>query len=73
MTQTITATVNGASRTSEVEPRMLLVHWIREVLGLKGAHVEVEESQINAIGVAKEGRQLDPDEMKTLLLAEKLM
>ncbi len=39
----------------------------------KGAHVEVEESQINAIGVAREGRQLDPDEMKTLLLAEKLM
>jgi hypothetical protein len=39
----------------------------------KGAHVEVEESQINAIGVAHKGRQLDPDEMKTLLLAEKLM
>jgi hypothetical protein len=39
----------------------------------KGAHVEVEESQINAIGLAREGRQLDSDEMKTLLLAEKLM
>jgi hypothetical protein len=39
----------------------------------KGAHVEVEESQINAIGLSHEGRQLDPEEMKTLLLAERPM
>ncbi|MBK7858849.1 MAG: DUF2314 domain-containing protein [Archangiaceae bacterium] len=39
----------------------------------KGAHVEVEAGQINAIGLAQKGRQLDPDEMKALLLAEKLM
>jgi hypothetical protein len=39
----------------------------------KGAHVEVEQSQINAIGLSREGRQLDPEEMKTLLLAERPM
>jgi hypothetical protein len=39
----------------------------------KGAHVEVEESQINAVALAREGRQLEPEEIKTLLLAEKPM
>lgn len=39
----------------------------------KGAHVEIEESQINAIALSREGRTLDEDEMKSLLLAERPM
>ncbi len=39
----------------------------------KGAHVEIEESQINAIALSREGRTLDDDEMKSLLLAERPM
>lgn len=37
----------------------------------KGAHVEVDESQINAIAVAREGRTLDPEEIEQLFLAER--
>ena len=38
MGQTITVTVNGTAHTAEVEPRMLLVHFIREELRLRGTH-----------------------------------
>jgi hypothetical protein len=37
----------------------------------KGAHVEIEESQLNAIALSREGRTLDEEEMKSLLLAER--
>lgn len=36
----------------------------------KGAHVEIDESQINALAVAREGRTLEPEEMEALLKAE---
>ncbi|MDX2008963.1 MAG: DUF2314 domain-containing protein [Myxococcaceae bacterium] len=36
----------------------------------KGAHVEIDESQINALAVTREGRTLDADELKALLQAE---
>lgn len=39
----------------------------------KGAQVELEESQINAIGIARDGHPLDGEEMRALLLAEKPM
>jgi aerobic carbon-monoxide dehydrogenase small subunit len=34
----VTMTVNGEERTADVEPRLLLVHFIRETLGLTGTH-----------------------------------
>ncbi|MDQ3898782.1 MAG: (2Fe-2S)-binding protein [Actinomycetota bacterium] len=55
MKQTITATVNGSSRTSEVEPRMLLVHWLREGLGLKGAHVGCDTTSCGVCTVLVDG------------------
>ena len=55
MSETITITVNGASRTSEVEPRMLLVHWIREVLGLRGAHVGCDTTSCGVCTVLVDG------------------
>jgi len=35
----VTMTVNGEQRTAEVEPRLLLVHYLRDHLGLTGTHV----------------------------------
>jgi len=35
----IAVTVNGAERRAEIEPRLLLIHFLRDVLGLTGAHV----------------------------------
>jgi carbon-monoxide dehydrogenase small subunit len=38
-TSTLTVTVNGASRSVEVENRLLLAHFLRETLGLTGTHI----------------------------------
>ncbi|HWI03230.1 MAG TPA: (2Fe-2S)-binding protein [Acidimicrobiales bacterium] len=51
----ITVTVNGAARTSEVEPRMLLVHYLREVLGLRGAHVGCDTTSCGVCTVLVDG------------------
>ena len=45
MKQTVTITVNGTKRTHEVEPRLLLVHYLRETLGLTGTNVGCDTSQ----------------------------
>jgi hypothetical protein len=37
----------------------------------KGSHVEVDDSQINALGLSREGKPLDPQEMEALLEAER--
>jgi carbon-monoxide dehydrogenase small subunit len=47
----ITVTVNGQSHTHQVEPRTLLVHFLRETLGLTGAHVGCETSICGACTV----------------------
>jgi len=51
----ITVTVNGAARTSDVEPRMLLVHYLREVLGLRGAHVGCDTTSCGVCTVVVDG------------------
>jgi carbon-monoxide dehydrogenase small subunit len=53
--QSVTATVNGHSEASEVEPRLLLVHWIRETLGLGGTHVGCDTSSCGACTVLLDG------------------
>ncbi len=53
---TVTMTVNGASYTNDVEPRLLLVHHIRDVLGLTGTHVGCDTSQCGACTVSIDGR-----------------
>jgi carbon-monoxide dehydrogenase small subunit len=40
----ITVTVNGQTYAHDVEPRLLLVHYLRERLGLTGTHVGCETS-----------------------------
>ena len=45
---TVTITVNGKAETREVEPRTLLVQFLREHLGLTGTHVGCDTSQCGA-------------------------
>ena len=52
----ITATVNGQSYTSTVEPRLLLVHYLRDVLGLTGTHIGCDTSQCGACTVHLDGQ-----------------
>ncbi len=37
----------------------------------KGAHVEIEDAQVNAVALSREGRTLEPEEMERLLVAER--
>jgi carbon-monoxide dehydrogenase small subunit len=52
----ISITVNGARTRNDVEPRLLLVHYLREVLGLTGTHVGCDTSQCGACTVLLDGR-----------------
>jgi carbon-monoxide dehydrogenase small subunit len=52
----VRVTVNGAVREADVEPRMLLVHFIREVLGLTGTHIGCDTSSCGACTVVLNGR-----------------
>jgi carbon-monoxide dehydrogenase small subunit len=56
MNQTITLSVNGKSYTHQVEPRLLLVHYLREVVGLTGTHVGCETSICGACTVEVNGK-----------------
>jgi len=52
---TITVTVNGEAHTDAVEPRLLLVHYLRDVLGLTGTHVGCETTLCGACTVRLNG------------------
>jgi aerobic carbon-monoxide dehydrogenase small subunit len=51
----ITVTVNGEQRTADVEPRLLLVHLLREVFGLTGTHVGCDTTSCGACTVLLDG------------------
>ena len=51
----ISVIVNGTGHTSEVEPRLLLVHYLRDVLGLTGTHVGCDTSQCGACTIHVNG------------------
>lgn len=51
----VTVKVNGQGREAEVEPRLLLVHFLRENLGLTGAHVGCETTNCGACTVLLDG------------------
>ena len=55
MTHSITVTVNGVQRHAEVEPRTLLVEFLREHLSLTGTHVGCDSSQCGACTVHVDG------------------
>jgi len=54
--QMITVKVNGREREGVVEPRLLLVHFIREVLQLTGTHVGCDTSHCGACTVILNGK-----------------
>ncbi len=51
----IEVTVNGEHQSYDVEPRMLLVHFLRDVVGLTGTHVGCETSLCGACSVMLNG------------------
>jgi carbon-monoxide dehydrogenase small subunit len=51
----ITVTVNGQVHAGEVEPRQLLVHFLRDSLGLTGTHVGCDTSNCGACTVHLDG------------------
>src|SRR6476660_1068912 len=50
--------INGKDREAPAEPRLLLVHFIREQLGLTGTHVGCETSNCGACTVILNGRSV---------------
>src|SRR5215218_10085532 len=51
----VSMTVNGAQQGADVQPRLLLVHFIRETLGLTGTHVGCDSSNCGACTVHLDG------------------
>jgi aerobic carbon-monoxide dehydrogenase small subunit len=58
MKKAVTMNVNGVTHQSEVEPRLLLVHYLREVLGLTGTHIGCETSICGACTVHVDGQSV---------------
>jgi len=58
MLKEITITVNGQQHTLEVEPRLLLVHMIREVLNLTGTHIGCDTSSCGACTILLDGKSI---------------
>ncbi len=56
MKKAISVSVNGVTYEHEVEPRLLLVHFLRDVLNLTGTHVGCETSLCGACTVVVDGQ-----------------
>lgn len=54
----LTVEVNGVTRTAEVEPRLLLVHFLREALGLTGTHLGCDTTNCGACTVLFDGKPI---------------
>jgi carbon-monoxide dehydrogenase small subunit len=55
MTTHVNITVNGEAHEADVEPRLLLVHFLRDTLGLTGTHVGCDTSNCGACTVQVDG------------------
>lgn len=58
MTHHVTIEVNGTTYEKDVEPRMLLVHFIRDVLGLTGTNIGCDTSLCGACTVIMDGQSV---------------
>jgi carbon-monoxide dehydrogenase small subunit len=56
MTESITLTINGTTHTHDVEPRLLLIHYLRDTVGLTGSHIGCETSLCGACTVELDGK-----------------
>ena len=54
----INLTINGKRYSNDVEPRLLLVHYLRETLGLTGTHISCETSLCGACTVELDGKAI---------------
>ena len=54
----ITLNINGKNYTNDVEPRLLLIHYLREVVGLTGPHIGCETSLCGACTVEVDGKAI---------------
>jgi carbon-monoxide dehydrogenase small subunit len=58
MQRRISLTINGKPYADEVEPRLLLIHYLREVVGLTGPHIGCETSTCGACTVMLDGKAI---------------
>ena len=58
MKRKISLTINGKLQTNEVEPRLLLIHYLREAVGLTGPHIGCETSTCGACTVMLDGKAI---------------
>ena len=56
MKHKVAVTINGRKHEHEVEPRLLLVHYIRDVIGLTGTHIGCDTSQCGACTIHVDGQ-----------------
>jgi len=56
MKRKISLSLNGKTHTDEVEPRLLLIHYLREVVGVTGPHIGCETSICGACTVLLDGK-----------------
>jgi aerobic carbon-monoxide dehydrogenase small subunit len=56
MAYPVTVTVNGTKRRNQVDARLLLVHYLRETLGLTGTNIGCDNSQCGACTVLMDGK-----------------
>jgi aerobic carbon-monoxide dehydrogenase small subunit len=54
----INLTINGKTHSHDVEPRLLLIHYVREIVGLTGPHVGCETSLCGACTVEVDGKAI---------------
>jgi len=54
----ISLTINGKNYSQDVEPRLLLIHYLREVVGLTGTHMGCETSLCGACTVELNGKAI---------------
>lgn len=58
MKRAVNVTINGTAHSHEVEPRLLLVHYLRDVLGLTGTHVGCDTSSCGACTILMNGKSV---------------
>ena len=58
MQRRISLTINGRPHADDVEPRLLLIHYLREVVGLTGPHIGCETSTCGACTVMLDGKAI---------------
>jgi aerobic carbon-monoxide dehydrogenase small subunit len=56
MKHKVSTTINGHRHEDEVEPRLLLVHYLRDVAGLTGTHIGCDTSQCGACTILVDGQ-----------------